>query len=143
MADHTRLAAGPILSTRIALACSRSVIKLTAQSTSVGTRGNGGFHIFIFMVSSTHSQPPSGDRRLITRRHSFNFCNIRGIHFNLNNVHQHLQTKSPDCLFLSETQIKAALDSTHLTFPGYSCFQISSTREVYVLTLRLHSLLVN
>ena len=48
------------------------------------------------------------------------FCNIRGVHSNLNEVHHHLETEAPHLLFLTETQIKDPLDQAYLRYPGYN-----------------------
>lgn len=47
------------------------------------------------------------------------FTNIRGLHSNLNAVHQHLETAKPAMLFLTETQIRRPDDTTYLHYPGY------------------------
>lgn len=48
------------------------------------------------------------------------FCNIRGLHSNLNAVHQHLETARPALLFLTETQILPPADTSYLKYPGYA-----------------------
>ncbi|KAJ0180875.1 hypothetical protein K1T71_002960 [Dendrolimus kikuchii] len=48
------------------------------------------------------------------------FCNIRGLHSNLNAVHHHLETVKPALLFLTETQISPPDDTSYLEYPGYS-----------------------
>ncbi|XP_063636069.1 uncharacterized protein LOC134806671 [Cydia splendana] len=48
------------------------------------------------------------------------FCNIRGLHSNLNSVHHHLETDKPALLFLTETQISTPADISYLMYPGYS-----------------------
>ena len=59
---------------------------------------------------------------------SISFCNIRGLSFNINPVHQYLQSINPYELFVTETKIKP-LDpsnrtvlSPHLKYPGYELF---------------------
>jgi hypothetical protein len=47
------------------------------------------------------------------------FANIRGLHSNLNAVHQHLETARPAMLFLTETQIQRPADTSYLQYPGY------------------------
>lgn len=47
------------------------------------------------------------------------FANIRGLHANLNAVHQHLETVRPAMLFLTETQIGRPADTSYLHYPGY------------------------
>lgn len=47
------------------------------------------------------------------------FCNIRGIHSNLNAVHHHLEAEKPALLFLTETQISPPADTSYLNYPGY------------------------
>lgn len=47
------------------------------------------------------------------------FCNIRGIHSNINSVHLHLETEKPALLFLTETQISSPADTAYLNYPGY------------------------
>jgi Reverse transcriptase (RNA-dependent DNA polymerase)/Endonuclease-reverse transcriptase len=47
------------------------------------------------------------------------FINIRGLHTNINAVHQHLETSRPHILLLTETQISNSHDTTHLLCPGY------------------------
>ncbi|RVE48375.1 hypothetical protein evm_006936 [Chilo suppressalis] len=47
------------------------------------------------------------------------FCNIRGLHSNLNAVHHHLETARPALLFLTETQILPPADTGYLNYPGY------------------------
>lgn len=47
------------------------------------------------------------------------FCNIRGLHANLNAVHQHLETAQPTLLFLTETQISCPAETSYLHYPGY------------------------
>ena len=47
------------------------------------------------------------------------FCNIRGLHSNLNAVHHHLETARPALLFLTETQIARPSDTAYLQYPGY------------------------
>ncbi|XP_022831849.1 uncharacterized protein LOC111360210 [Spodoptera litura] len=47
------------------------------------------------------------------------YCNIRGLHGNLNAVHQHLETAKPTLLFLTETQISCPADISYLNYPGY------------------------
>lgn len=47
------------------------------------------------------------------------FCNIRGIHSNLNDVHHHLETAKPSLFFLTETQISRPADDSYLYYPGY------------------------
>ncbi|XP_045500068.1 uncharacterized protein LOC123697570 [Colias croceus] len=47
------------------------------------------------------------------------FCNIRGLHTNLNAVHYHLETAKPALLFLTETQISTPADVSYLTYPGF------------------------
>ena len=56
------------------------------------------------------------------KRAQFNlsFSNIRGLHCNINKVHQLLLSEKPDVLFLSETQIIDPPDRTHLNCPGYT-----------------------
>ncbi|CAH0397242.1 unnamed protein product [Chilo suppressalis] len=48
------------------------------------------------------------------------FCNIRGLHSNLNAVHHHLETARPALLFLTETQILPPADTGYLKYPGYA-----------------------
>lgn len=48
------------------------------------------------------------------------FCNIRGLHSNLNAVHQHLESARPALLFLTETQILPPADTSYLNYPGYA-----------------------
>ncbi|CAG4968326.1 unnamed protein product [Parnassius apollo] len=50
---------------------------------------------------------------------SVNFCNIRGLHSNLNAVHYHLETAGPALLFLTETQVSSPADVSYLSCPGY------------------------
>ncbi|CAG4916568.1 unnamed protein product [Colias eurytheme] len=50
---------------------------------------------------------------------SVDFCNVRGLHSNLNPVHHHLETEKPALLFLTETQIRSPSDTTYLCYPGY------------------------
>ncbi|CAK1584849.1 unnamed protein product [Parnassius mnemosyne] len=50
---------------------------------------------------------------------SVNFCNIRGLHSNLNAVHYHLETAKPALLFLTETQVSSPADTSYLSYPGY------------------------
>ncbi|RVE44225.1 hypothetical protein evm_011124 [Chilo suppressalis] len=47
------------------------------------------------------------------------FCNIRGLHSNLNAVHHHLETARPALLFLTKTQILPPADTGYLNYPGY------------------------
>ena len=47
------------------------------------------------------------------------FCNVRGLHSNLDAVHHHLETARPALLFLTETQISAPGDISYLKYPGY------------------------
>ena len=47
------------------------------------------------------------------------YCNIRGMHSNINAVHQHLETAQPTILFLTETQISCPADTSYLHYPGY------------------------
>lgn len=47
------------------------------------------------------------------------FCNIRGLHSNLNAVHFHLETAKPALFFLTETQISSPADTSYLSYPGY------------------------
>ena len=47
------------------------------------------------------------------------FCNIRGLHSNLNAVHFHLEANKPALLFLTETQISSPADTSYLLYPGY------------------------
>ena len=51
-----------------------------------------------------------------------NFCNIRGLNANLNQVHHHLISDRPQLLFLTETQISQPLSDVHLSCPGYSLY---------------------
>lgn len=63
------------------------------------------------------------------------FCNIRGLHTNLNAVHHHLETAKPALLFLTETQISSPADTSYLTYPGYTiehCFVPKAGVCVYV-----------
>ncbi len=84
----------------------------------------------VYTNFSSNQVPLTGGQRYDGFSHpsSYNFkitfSNIRGIHSNLHDIHQFLQHSSPDCLFLSETQIKEPLDSTHLKFPGYTLYSI-------------------
>ncbi|KAG5884922.1 hypothetical protein JTB14_034120 [Gonioctena quinquepunctata] len=48
-----------------------------------------------------------------------NFCNIRGLNKNINDVHHHLQTKKPDILALIETQVNSSTNKVHMLCPGY------------------------
>lgn len=48
------------------------------------------------------------------------FCNIRGLHTNLNAVHQWLETAKPTLLFLTETQISCPADTSYLNYPGFN-----------------------
>lgn len=48
------------------------------------------------------------------------FCNIRGLHTNINAVHHHLETEKPAMLFLTETQISCPADTSYLHYPGYN-----------------------
>ncbi|CAG4964113.1 unnamed protein product [Parnassius apollo] len=50
---------------------------------------------------------------------SVNFCDIRGLHSNLNAVHYHLETARPALLFLTETQVSSPADVSYLSYPGY------------------------
>lgn len=47
------------------------------------------------------------------------FCNVRGLHSNLNAVHLHLETAQPTILFLTETQISCPANTSYLGYPGY------------------------
>ncbi|XP_045500113.1 uncharacterized protein LOC123697614 [Colias croceus] len=52
--------------------------------------------------------------------HCVNFCNIRGLHSNINAVHYHLETANPALLFLTETQISSPSDTSYLNYPGFT-----------------------
>ena len=123
--DLTWLAAGPILSTRTAVACSRSVIKLTAQSTSVGARGNGGTSIYYFMASFSRPVPPSSGQRHADCSHSKSqlqicFSNIRGLRSNFDEVSHFLQVRSPHLLAVLETKLDSSVSSSEFTPDGYT-----------------------
>lgn len=64
------------------------------------------------------------------------FCNIRGLNSNLDDVHHHLQTNKPQILFLTETQLKQSnSNSPHLSCPGYDLhdsFRLKGGVCVYV-----------
>lgn len=47
------------------------------------------------------------------------FCNIRGLHSNLNAVSYHLESARPALFFLTETQISAREEISYLLYPGY------------------------
>ena len=59
---------------------------------------------------------------------SISFCNIRGLSYNINPVHHHLQSINPYALFLTEAKIKpldpsnSTVLSPHLKCPGYELF---------------------
>ncbi|CAK1588496.1 unnamed protein product [Parnassius mnemosyne] len=48
-----------------------------------------------------------------------NFCNIRGLHSNLNAVHYHLETTKLALLFLTETQVSSPADTSYHSYPRY------------------------
>ena len=51
---------------------------------------------------------------------SVDFCNIRGLHSNLNAIHRHLETARPALLFLTESQSARPSDTAyHLQYPDY------------------------
>ncbi|XP_059046023.1 uncharacterized protein LOC131841721 [Achroia grisella] len=50
---------------------------------------------------------------------NMDFFNIRGLHENINAVHQHLETAKPTLLFLTETQISSPADTSYLLYLGY------------------------
>lgn len=54
---------------------------------------------------------------------SLYFANIRGLHSNINSVHQFLQAESPNLLFLTECQVTSTTDLTTYNFPGYTLYQ--------------------
>ena len=53
------------------------------------------------------------------------FCNIRGLHSNLNAVHHHLDKVRPALLFLTEIQIARPSDTAYLLLPGYKIEHIT------------------
>lgn len=55
-----------------------------------------------------------------TKELGVDFANVRGLHSNLNAVHQHLETAHPGLLFLTETQIRRPADTSYLHYPGYT-----------------------
>ena len=69
---------------------------------------------------------------------SISFCNIRELSYNLNYVHQHLQSSSPHALFLTETKIRPldpndnSILSPHLKCPVYVLFPLFSQVVVFV-----------
>nr|CAI5821407.1 unnamed protein product [Callosobruchus analis] len=58
---------------------------------------------------------PEGQRNLFRA----DFTNIRGLAFNINYVHQHLQTEKPHILALMETQVDSSTLDNLLRYPGY------------------------
>lgn len=78
------------------------------------------------------------------------FCNIRGLHSNLNAVHQHLESAKPALLFLTETQINPPDDLSYLRYPGYNLEHAFKSRAGVCMYIkgdicyhRLHSLEVS
>ncbi|VVD05636.1 unnamed protein product [Leptidea sinapis] len=67
-----------------------------------------------------------------------NFCNIRGIHFNLNAVHHHLETAQPALCFFTETQISRPSDTSYLT-EDICCRRLGNFegRDLFTLWLRV------
>ena len=64
-----------------------------------------------------------------------NFCNIRGLRSNFSSVEHHLSTTKPHLLFLTETQVSEATDSSPYSVPSYflySQFQSKAGCCVYV-----------
>ena len=50
---------------------------------------------------------------------SIHFCNIRGLRSNFHSVEHHLSSSKPHLLFLTETQVSVATDSTLYSVPSY------------------------
>ncbi|MPC51265.1 hypothetical protein E2C01_045111 [Portunus trituberculatus] len=48
-----------------------------------------------------------------------NFCNIRGLRSNFQSVKHHLSSTKPNLLFLTETQLSEATDSSPFSVPSY------------------------
>ncbi|MPC48610.1 hypothetical protein E2C01_042389 [Portunus trituberculatus] len=76
-----------------------------------------------------------------------NFCNIRGLRSNFQFVEHHLSSTEPHLLFLSETQLSEATDSSPLSVPSYflyshfhskagCCFYVGN----YLTCYRAHAL---
>ncbi|MPC93629.1 hypothetical protein E2C01_088763 [Portunus trituberculatus] len=67
-----------------------------------------------------------------------NFCNIRGLRSNFQSVEHHLTFTKPHLLFLTETQLSEAANSSPFSVPSYFlCPQFLSKAGccVYVLNL--------
>ena len=85
------------------------------------------------------SDHPQGDdsRCLDTSSNclSINFCNIRGLRSNFQSVEHHLSSAKPHLLFLTETQVSVATDSTPFSVPSYFLYTHFQTKAgccVYV-----------
>lgn len=65
-------------------------------------------------ISNSKRSPATPSNLLV------DFCNIRGLHSNLDAVHFHLETAKPALLFLTETQICNPSDLSYLHYPGYT-----------------------
>ena len=104
-------------------------------------------------IDKTASESPSGegtinvpssdgssgmDSRCLDTSSNFlyiNFCNIRGIRSNFQSVEHHLSSSKPHLLFLTETQVSVATDSSPFSVPSYflySHFQAKAGCCVYV-----------
>ncbi|CAG4932905.1 unnamed protein product [Colias eurytheme] len=96
---------------------------LTSVRESLPECQNSGCPTYSGEGKSPLNKPPKRKRRKKSSRPppvlSVDFCNVRGLHSNLNAVHHHLETAKPDLLFLTETQIRPPLDTSYLHFPGY------------------------
>ena len=74
-------------------------------------------------TSTPASDGPTGDDSgsLDTSQNLFyvNFCNIRGLRSNFQSVEHHLSSAKPHLLFLTETQVSEATDSSPYSVPSY------------------------
>ncbi|XP_063545771.1 uncharacterized protein LOC134753763 [Cydia strobilella] len=94
---------------------------------------SGGGKTALNHLSSARGKSKATSAPLATL--AVDFCNIRGLHSNLNAVHLHLETAKPALLFLTETQIASPADTSYLSYPGYGLEHSFSPRAgvcVYV-----------
>ncbi|XP_045541428.1 uncharacterized protein LOC123722911 [Papilio machaon] len=103
-------------------------LRLNSRSESGGKRTgrpaySGGGHHSARLQRSARQGKRSKALSAPPVTHAVDFCNIRGLHSNLEAVHYHLRTAKPALLFLTETQISSPADTSYLSCPGYKLEQ--------------------
>ncbi len=88
----------------------------TIYSASESSCGEGTRHFL--RSESTLDSDSEGCLGNFSNLLSVNFCNIRGLRFNFHSVEHHISSSKPH-LFLTETQVSEATDSSLYSVPSY------------------------